>query len=97
MDRNKAMKMIFFIFALMFMAHTACAQSCPDDNHPHAIDLGLPSGTKWACCNVGATTPEENGGYYAWGETEEKELYDISTYIYGNIYDSASLIGDNIC
>ena len=97
MERNKAMKMIFFIFALMFMAHTACAQSCPDDNHPHAIDLGLPSGTKWACCNVGATTPEENGGYYAWGETEEKELYDISTYIYGNIYDSASLIGDNIC
>ena len=29
--------------------------SCPDDNHPHAIDLGLPSGTKWACCNVGAS------------------------------------------
>ena len=28
--------------------------SCPDANHPHMIDLGLPSGTKWACCTVGA-------------------------------------------
>lgn len=36
---------------------------CPDDNHPHAIDLGLPSGTKWACCNVGASKPEEYGTY----------------------------------
>ena len=47
-----------------------------------AIDLGLPSGTKWASCNVGATKPEEYGGYYAWGETEEKEVYDESTYKY---------------
>lgn len=43
--------------------------TCPDNNHPHAIDLGLPSGTKWCCCNVGASTPEGYGGYYAWGET----------------------------
>jgi uncharacterized protein (TIGR02145 family) len=40
----------------------------------------LPSRTKWASCNVGATKPEEYGGYYAWGETEEKEVYDWSTY-----------------
>ena len=39
--------------------------SCPDDNHPHMIDLGLPSGTKWACCNVGATKPKGDGDYYA--------------------------------
>ena len=38
---------------------------CPDDNHPHIIDLGLPSGTKWACCNVEANSPEEYGGEYA--------------------------------
>ena len=49
---------------------------CPDSHHPHAIDLGLPSGTKWACCNVDATTPEGYGGYYAWGETSEKSDYD---------------------
>ena len=34
---------------------------CPDGNHPHVIDLGLPSGTKWACCNVGANSPSERG------------------------------------
>lgn len=57
-----------------------------------AIDLGLPSGTKWANMNVGATAPEESGGYYAWGETEEKDYYDSSTYIhcdgsFGTCYD----------
>ena len=55
---------------------------CPDDNHPHMIDLGLPSGTKWACCNVGADKPEGYGGYYAWGETEEKDVYNQVTYLY---------------
>lgn len=55
---------------------------CPDHNHPHAIDLGLPSGTKWACCNVGASTPEGYGGYYAWGETSEKSVYNEATYLY---------------
>lgn len=48
---------------------------CPDDDHPHAIDLGLPSGTKWACCNVGASSPEGYGNYYAWGETSTKSSY----------------------
>ena len=56
--------------------------TCPDEQHPHLIDLGLPSGTKWACCNVGATIPEGYGGYYAWGETEEKTTYNWSTYIH---------------
>ena len=52
---------------------------CTDNHHPHAIDLGLPSGTKWACCNVDATTPEGYGGYYAWGETSEKSYYGWDT------------------
>ena len=43
--------------------------TCPDGNHPHLIDLGLPSGTKWACCNIGAITPEGYGEYYRWAET----------------------------
>jgi hypothetical protein len=37
---------------------------------PEAVDLGLPSGLKWASFNLGATKPEEYGDYYAWGETE---------------------------
>jgi biopolymer transport protein ExbD len=57
--------------------------TCPDDHHPHLIDLGLPSGTKWACCNVGASTPEGYGNYYAWGETSPKSVYDWDTYQYG--------------
>ncbi len=40
------------------------------------VDLGLPSGTLWATCNVGATAPEQAGDYFAWGETEPKENYD---------------------
>lgn len=48
------------------------------------VDLGLPSGTLWATCNVGATTPEGYGDYYAWGETRTKSTYDWSTYKYAN-------------
>ena len=48
------------------------------------VDLGLPSGMKWAAYNVGATKPEEYGGYYAWGETEEKEDYSWKTYKWCN-------------
>ena len=44
------------------------------------VDLGLPSGNKWATCNVGATKPSEYGDYFAWGETKPKEDYSWSTY-----------------
>ena len=69
---------------------------CPDDQHPHMIDLGLPSGTKWACCNVDATKPEDFGGYYAWGETETKDCYEWETYTYYNDNDGFIFIGDDI-
>lgn len=46
------------------------------------VDLGLPSGLLWATCNLGATTPEGYGDYYAWGETTTKEVYNWSTYKY---------------
>ena len=48
------------------------------------VDLGLPSGLKWAACNVGATSPEEYGNYYAWGETEPKTTYTWATYKWCN-------------
>ena len=44
------------------------------------VDLGLPSGTLWATCNVGANSPEEYGDFFAWGETEPKEKYSESNY-----------------
>ena len=53
---------------------------CPDTHHPHMIDLGI--GVKWACCNVGASKPEEYGGYYSWGETTEKDYYLVENYTF---------------
>ena len=61
---------------------TVTHPTCPDGNHPHLIDLGLPSGTKWSCCNVGSNMPEGYGWYYAWGETNSKTTYNWSTYKY---------------
>ena len=48
---------------------------------PEAVDLGLPSGVKWAGKNVGATVPEDYGDYFAWGETEPY-------YLPGHAYDN---------
>lgn len=44
------------------------------------VDLCLPSGTLWATCNLGANSPEEYGDYFAWGETETKNVYNWNTY-----------------
>ena len=86
------MKKLKFLAAVCCMAavFTACEKNEPSDNatgtaNGHGyVDLGLPSGTKWATCNVGATKPEEYGSYYAWGETEPKTNYDWSTYKWCN-------------
>ncbi len=51
-----------------------------DANGHEFVDLGLPSGTLWATCNVGATTPEESGDFFAWGETETKTNFSWETY-----------------
>lgn len=50
------------------------------------VDLGLPSGILWAKYNVGATSPEEYGGYYAWGETETKDEYRWENYKYAKFW-----------
>lgn len=55
----------------------------PPDSHEY-VDLGLPSGTLWATCNVGANSPEEYGDYFAWGETAPKENYTWTTYKWCN-------------
>ncbi len=54
----------------------------PSAEEVEYVDLGLPSGLKWAACNLGATSPEQPGDYYAWGETETKERYGDGTYKY---------------
>lgn len=50
-----------------------------------AIDLGL--SVKWSSCNLGATSPEQYGGLYAWGETSTKNKYNRENYLY---YDSTT-------
>ena len=62
---------------------------CPDDNHPHAIDLGLPSGNKWSCCNIGALNPDDLGEKYAWGEVETSFEFGWANYEhFENKYDN---------
>lgn len=53
------------------------------DGHEY-VDLGLPSGTLWATCNIGANSPEEYGDYFAWGEIQPKTVYNWNTYKYCN-------------
>ena len=54
------------------------------ENGHEWVDLGLPSGTKWATCNVGASNPQEYGNYYAWGEVKPKSTYNWRTYKYSS-------------
>ncbi len=86
------MKKVFI--AIMALAAIALV-GCKDKDEPEiggadidcslpadveAVDLGLPSGTKWANMNVGATKPEEYGAYFAWGETKPKLWYTWLSY-----------------
>ena len=65
------------------------------------VDLGLPSGLKWAICNVGATSPEQPGMYFAWGETKGYTSDDIDSNVRSfNVAEytgnSTSLISDDL-
>ena len=74
------MKKFIFLMALSCIVMSGKSQTCPDDKHPHAIDLGLPSGIKWACCNMGAKSPEDYGAYFAFGESQEKDVFEAKNY-----------------
>ena len=84
--------LLLMAIALPFVFISSCGddkdkdEPVTPDNHEY-VDLGLPSGTLWATCNVGATTPEDVGDYFAWGETAPKEIYDMDNYKW---YDSSS-------
>lgn len=64
------------------------------------VDLGLPSGLKWATCNVGANKPEEYGDYFAWGEVRIKPDYTSDNYEYSTLkkgfFGSVKRVFDNI-
>ncbi len=78
-------KTAFLIYYLSAAILISCTKNTT--NGHEWVDLGLPSGTKWATCNVGASTPESYGDYFAWGEIEKKDIYNINTYKYGFSYN----------
>ena len=53
-----------------------------DENGHEFVDLGLPSGLKWATCNIGANFPWHYGSFYAWGETSSKNYYGWDNYLW---------------
>ena len=70
---------------LLLLTFASCTMKKSSFHKGHRlVDLGLPSGIKWATCNVGANSPEDYGDYFAWGETEPKDYYDFSSYKYCN-------------
>jgi len=77
----KAVAALMLMTAVLFTAECMNAQTY--NGHAY-VDLGLPSGTLWATCNVGADNPEDYGDYFAWGETQPKDTYNWSTYQYCN-------------
>lgn len=87
---TKAIAAVMMTVAMVLVA--SCKKDNPNEGNGDNInpstgdwvDLGLPSGILWATRNVGATSPEDNGDYFAWGETSPKSFYDWSTYRYWN-------------
>ena len=83
----KTIKLIFLLLSLVAgLAYlTSCKDDEPENPDTHEwVDLGLPSGTLWATCNVGANAPEDYGDYFAWGETKPKDNYNLNTYKWYN-------------
>ena len=95
------------ILLLMAIVLTFTFDSWGEDNDEQEsyqdheyVDLGLPSGTLWATCNVGASNPDACGYYFSWGETSSKDSYKASNYKFGGYFQMAkycinSLFGYN--
>lgn len=72
------MRKLLFCCTTLLAALTCNAQTVDSSAGHEYVDLGL--SVKWATCNIGASSPEEYGDYYAWGETETKDAYSWDTY-----------------
>lgn len=103
------MNKVLSVLVAMVMTMTFAVCCTPDEpvhnddietEHGY-VDLGLPSGTLWATCNVGADNPEDYGSYFAWGETAPKEIYDWKQYKYAVYVDYRYVLtkycADSIC
>lgn len=81
---------LFYVFGSVFAVTSCSSDDARGDSGPgtgntptavQAIDLGLPSGLKWANMNVGATSVTSYGDYFAWGETKTKKKFIWETYL----------------
>ena len=119
MKKSNVAVMLFW--ALCTGVICSCSKDDAEENEPkveqvadsgitdgHAwVNLGLPSGTLWATCNVGASKPEEYGSYFAWGETQPKNEYSwknykfisgskLTKYCVEHVYDWSGVVDDKI-
>ena len=68
------------LFGVLVCALCSCGSGSGDSKKGHEyVDLGLPSGLKWATCNVGASSPEDYGDYYFWGGLSAEDESNSST------------------
>lgn len=85
MNTNFRYIIILLLANLLFLSSEANGQNLSPAsgqiNGHQWVDLGLPSGLKWATCNVGASTPEDPGDYFAYGEVSEKDSYVFNNSI----------------
>lgn len=89
------MKKIITLFSAAFvllLATTSC-EIIEGGGSKDAVDLGL--SVKWATCNLGASSPEQSGGFYSWGETTPKTSFG-SMKGYKWSYPEKSSYGDEI-
>lgn len=97
----KKRNLVILFFATVYIsAICGCSKDDAEENQPanrgvtnghEWVNLGLPSGTLWATCNVGASKPEEYGDYYAWGETQTKSDYSWWLYKYSDGSSSSAM------
>ena len=66
--------------ALQMLSESECEIAVNSNGHEY-VDLGL--SVKWATMNIGAAKISDHGGYFAWGETDNKDDYTWSAYKYG--------------
>ncbi len=79
------------LFSLLALLLASCEQEPMRREGHEVVDLGLPSGTLWATCNIGADSPKDIGGYFSWGEIDEKDTYYESDYKFYD-YDARLLL-----
>ena len=102
MNTNFRNIIILLLANLLFLSSEANGQNLSpasgEINGHEWVDLGLPSGLKWATCNVGASTPEDPGDYFAYGEVSEKDSYvfnnSIKAFSAASTGDTYMIVGD---